>query len=124
MSKANNEFNWTDKVTLQAYFEKLMEELTKANEKRFDELEDKVELRFQLNQTALDKAETATNIRLESMNEFRNAMKDQSNKYLTCTEYETKHQLILEKIDSLQRLSYMLIGALAIVEFLFKFFIK
>jgi len=113
MSKSNNKFSWNDSVSLKEYFDN-----------KFDDLEEKINLQFTLNNQALDKAENTTNLRLESMNEFRNAMKDQSNKYMTKDEYEIKHQLIEAKIDSLQKLSYMLIGALAIIEFAFKFLIR
>jgi hypothetical protein len=124
MGKANNEFNWTDKVTLQAHFEKLMEELCKHNDEKFLDLEQKINLRFDLNKIALDKAETATNIRLEGMNEFRDAMKDQQTKYLTASEYDVRHQLLVEKIEAVQKMGYMLLGILAAVEFAFKFLLK
>lgn len=124
MSKQNNEFNWTDRVTLQTYFERLMEELIKSNERRFEEVEEKMDMRFKMNQIAIDKAETAVNIRLENMNEFRNSLKDQAVSFMTKSDYDTKHQLLVDKIDSVQKITYMLIGGLAVVEFIFKFFIK
>jgi CYTH domain-containing protein len=124
MSAKNNGFNWTDSVTLKYYFEKLMEEFTKANNERLRELEERTLLQFKLNQTALDKAETATNIRLANMNEFRDSLKDQAANFLTKDDYEVKHELLANKIDSLEKIIYMGLGAVGIIEFIFKFFVK
>jgi hypothetical protein len=121
MSALNNEFNWTDKVSLQHYFEKLMDTLTTANNKRFDDLEEKMDLHFKLNAEALNKAETATNIRLENMNEFRSSLRDQQANFLTRGEYDSKHEALLAKIESLQKITYTIMGGLALLEIILRF---
>lgn len=87
-------------------------------------LEEKVELHFKLNKIALDKAEQTTNLRLEGMNEFRSAMKDQSNTYLTKSDYAANHKNLEDKNHALEKIVFMGLGALAVIELLFKFFIK
>jgi hypothetical protein len=120
----NTNFGRQDGVDLRTYFEAESRMLSDAMKQRIGDLEEKINLRFQSNQIALDKAEGAVNIRLESMNEFRNAMKDQSSHYLTKEEYEMRHQALIDKIAGIEKIVYMFSGAILLLEFLLKFFIK
>jgi len=79
--------NWDNFVSLREYLER-----------RISDLESKIDLTFKLNKIAIDKAEVKMNERLESMNEFRNALKDQTNKYTTRLETD----IVLEKINDLK----------------------
>lgn len=90
-------------------------------DEKIDDLEEKIELQFKLSKEAVDKAEVKNDIRLESMNEFRNALKDQAASFLTRTEYEMKHQLILQKLDTQQKFMYMALGMVALLVFAAKF---
>ena len=114
-------FGRQDGVDLRTYFEAESRMLSDAMKQRIDDLCDKINLRFENNRIALDKAEASNNLRLASMNEFRDAMKDQSGTFLTKQEYEVRHINLEEKIENMQRVLYMMIGGLAIIEVLLRF---
>lgn len=113
MSAKNNDFNWKDSVSLKDYFDG-----------KFQDLEDKMNLQFKLNQTALDKSETSTNLRLENMNEFRESLNDQTKTYLTRNEYELKHENLEQKLSAIQKIVWMGLGALAVLELLLEYIFK
>lgn len=50
---------------------------------------------------AVNKAEMAAEKRFESVNEFRGQLADQTATLMPRTEYDTAHQAVIEKIDSL-----------------------
>ncbi len=75
-------------VALKEYFDRRIEDLRSA-----------VNERFQLSDVAVSKAERTMNERLNSMNEFRDALRDQSNKMATRSELEK----IDEAVQELQR---------------------
>ena len=52
-------------------------------EQKIRSLEDKLQVRYDMQQKAEMLANSVMNARLEGMNEFREAMKDQSSKYIT-----------------------------------------
>lgn len=66
--------------------------------------------------TALVKAEALMNERLKGMNEFRNALSDQTSAYLTRAEYESNHKLIEAKLDTMQRMVYVGAGMLIVLQ--------
>ena len=80
-------------------------------------------VRFEAQKIALDKAETATNLRLEGLNEWRAQNKDERACLMTRVEYEAKHQLLLSKVEASQKIIYMGLGALATIQFILKFFV-
>lgn len=63
---------------------------------------------FRLNETSVSKAERTMNERLNSMNEFRDALKDQANRMATRTEVEKVDQAV----QDLQRAKANLDGRL------------
>ena len=65
---------------------------------------------------AMDKADTVMNIRLDSMNEFRAQIKDQTATFLTQVTYDANHKLLETKIESLQKIVWTGIGMLLIVQ--------
>ena len=70
----------------------------------------------QYTKIAMDKAETVMNIRLDSMNEFREQLSDQASSFLTRDNYEANHKLLETKIESLQKIVWTGIGMLLIVQ--------
>jgi hypothetical protein len=62
--------------------------------------------------------------RLDSINEFRETLKDQSAKFLTREEYDAKHQTLQNQLDSMQRVIWTGIGFLLAAQFLLKFFVR
>lgn len=65
-------------------------------ERRLDDLDRRYEQRFELNELALTKAERSMSDRLAGMNEFREALKDQSSRMITRTEHERLADLVQE----------------------------
>jgi hypothetical protein len=64
---------------------------------------------------ALDKTEEQLIIRLASMNEFREQLRDQSKTFMTVGTYDANHKLLESKIEALQKIVW---GGLAVVSFL------
>jgi hypothetical protein len=75
-----------------------------------------VELQFRLNQESIDKAQIVNDARLESMNEFRSAMKDQIVNYVTRTELD----YVNKEISELKRLIYIGLGIVITIVVLIK----
>lgn len=65
-------------------------------ERRIDDLDKRVAERFLMNQDAVDKAEKTMNERLNSMNEFRDALRDQANRMATRVELEKLDEAVQE----------------------------
>lgn len=57
--------------------------------------------RFEAQQLAIQKADTATEKRLESVNEFRKSLNDQAEKLMPRQESQSLHAAARERIDSL-----------------------
>jgi len=65
-------------------------------------LKEFLEQRISSLETARDKAEEQMNRRLEGMNEFRDALGDQSNRMMPRSEYEFAHRSMDEKVRALE----------------------
>ena len=117
-------FGRQDGVDLKSYFETILAELRNDYGDKIRELKEKTDLQFEMKQIALDKAESTTNIRLEGMNEFRNAMTDQQATFITKNEYDLKHEILSNKIDAIQRIMYIAFGIVLAVEFIFEYVFK
>jgi hypothetical protein len=62
--------------------------------------------------------------RLDTMNEFRDTLKDQSSKFITRDEYDSKHTNLQGQIDGVQRAVWVGMGILLVVEFIIRIFFK
>jgi hypothetical protein len=78
MGAQDNRFDFQDGVSLKEFL------LNKISD-----LEKRIELHFKLNTTALEKADEKMSVRLAAMNEFREALKDQTAQLVNKTEYNT-----------------------------------
>ncbi len=74
--------------------------------------------RFDAQQRALETALTALNLRMESINEFRNQLRDQERGFLTIKQYDAQHEGLenkiksnAERIDVLSQRQYQEIGS-------------
>jgi small-conductance mechanosensitive channel len=83
--------NWTI-LSLKEYLESVI--------KTHDE---KNTLQFQAMQTAVTKAEAATEKRFEGVNEFRGQLSDQSRTLMPRSEYEANHQNLLARVEQLDK---------------------
>jgi hypothetical protein len=66
-----------------------------------DERELRYSQRFDAQEKAVLKAEASTEKRFESVNEFRNTLKDQQNTFLPRAEYEAAHKDLFNQIGQL-----------------------
>jgi hypothetical protein len=89
----------------------IKKERTMANEtislreyfdKRFDDLKAFMEVKFENIEKSTLLAQDALNARLESMNEFRSAMKDQAGQFITRTECHLSKDKIIGDIQTLR----------------------
>jgi hypothetical protein len=76
MSEKDNGFDFKDEVSLKEF---IMHKI--------QDMDIRVDLHFKMNKIALDKAEEKMDIRLNSMNEFRDALRDQTARFIDRTEY-------------------------------------
>jgi hypothetical protein len=99
MSERNNEFCWKDSVTLKEYFNIRLVNLEQS---------------IIIAKESMDK-------RLEGMNEFRNSLKDQNSTFIPRQEFEAKHEILVNKIDSMQKMIYIAIGGLLVIEIILRY---
>ena len=79
-------------------------------------LEQKMNITHIKNDEALRSAKDEMNRRLESMNEFRNQLEKQANTFISRDEYEPKHELVNQKVDSISKMVYIGVGILIVVQ--------
>ena len=88
--------------------------------------EEKISLKEFINAKfeALEKSTELSRIgmekRLDSMNEFRQQLKDQNSTFIT----KAEHQIVITKIEYLEKIVYMGLGGLLVLEVFLKLFIK
>lgn len=80
-------------------------------ETRLHDLDRRMEARFTATELALDKAETSMGVRLDSMNEFRDALRDQASRMATRMELDK----VDEAVRELQRAKAYLDGRLVVL---------
>ena len=100
-----------DKITLRRFIDV-----------KFDDLEKRLELRDEMTERALLKADENLGIRLHGMNEFRSQLTQQAATFVNRIEFDTKYQMLLDKIDIITKLLYTGAGILLVLELVIKFF--
>jgi hypothetical protein len=91
MTNGNGKFSWKDSVSLKEYFEA-----------KINNVEEETTLRIKNLERATDLAKVTMDERLARMNEFRDALKDQNQTFLTRAEYENSYKQVIEDIKSLR----------------------
>lgn len=69
----------------------------------FESMLELLQQRFEAQEKAIAKAELAVEKRLESMNEFRGQLKDQSAQFVTRAEFTTALKHVEQKVDDLKQ---------------------
>lgn len=82
-------------------------------ERMLFELDRRYQQRFELNDSAIAKAERTMNDRLNAMNEFRDALRDQANRMATRVEVEA----LSEQVNAIRRDKANMDGRLAVLAF-------
>ena len=89
---------------------------------KFQELDKRLQLRAELTDKALTKAEVILNARLESMNEFREQLSKQASTFIVREAFEIKQKVLEDKISNLAKFVYIGIGGIMTIQLLSKFF--
>jgi hypothetical protein len=84
-------------------------------EEKVVQLSEHIESHILYSERAVEKAEEAMCVRLESMNEFRSQLTEQSKQFVTYDVYNSNHKTLEVKIEALQKIVW---GGLAIVSFI------
>jgi hypothetical protein len=98
-------------VALKEYFERRIDDLEKHVFRRIDDMDRRYAQWLDLNDEAINKAEQTMNARLNAMNEFREALKDQANRMATRVELQS----MADQVEELRRNRANLDGRLAVV---------
>ena len=75
-------------VPLKEHLEQQIQALDVRVDQRISDLDVRIAQRFELIRIALDKADSTMSVRLDNMNEFRDALKDQANRGVTRDLYD------------------------------------
>lgn len=89
-------------ITMRDYFEKLIAERDRQYLQRFEAQQQAVTAALDSAQRAVQKAETASDARFASVNEFRAALSDASAKQITRVEVDEKIIALNEKLSALK----------------------
>ena len=87
--------------TLKEFILALMDERNDRYAQRFAAQEEAVHAALSAADVALTKAETASERRFESVNEFRAQLTDQTREFIRRTEYMQAHETLTEQVRSL-----------------------
>src|SRR5260221_6969332 len=77
---------------------------------------------FKLNIAHVNEMRAMMEKRLESMNEFRDAIRDAANNSMLRTEYEAKHSQLDARISSLEKIVWSVSGGLLLVQIVLTLF--
>lgn len=94
------------------------------NSIRINELDKRMNLQLQSQEKTTELASNELKARLHAMNEFREQLKEQNSTFITRESYELNMRVIEAKIETLQKMVYIGIGIVLVLEVLLKVFIK
>jgi hypothetical protein len=87
--------------------ERRVEDNAKATDRLIDEnaktIGDRLTAAIDSQQRAITKAETASESRFTSVNEFRNTLADQQRQFLPRPEYDRAHQSLIERVEAIEK---------------------
>jgi hypothetical protein len=110
MSKKNGDFSYRDSVTFKEHFNVQLKDL-----------EEEIDVKFAARDKALELQADLLKSRLENLNEWRTQNKDEREQFLTRSEYEVKHQLLIDKMDAMQKIIWLALGSLVAIDYIIKF---
>ncbi|KPJ65314.1 MAG: hypothetical protein AMJ43_10985 [Coxiella sp. DG_40] len=90
---------------------------------KFDELEARMQMRADAAKDALIKADQIMEHRLEGMNEFRAQLTSQACTFLPRETFEAEHKLLVAKIDATNKILYIGIGIMLVLQIVIKFIV-
>jgi hypothetical protein len=78
----------------------VIESQKEFNEKMLEQRDQRLLQKFDSLAIAINKAETATELRFQSVNEFRNTLSDQQKTFISANEYKSAHQSLIDLVTS------------------------
>jgi ABC-type bacteriocin/lantibiotic exporter with double-glycine peptidase domain len=78
--------------------------------------QEKSDLRINAVLEEMHKIEKINDLKHESMNEIREQLNDQSKTFLKTDMYESKHEIITSKLDSLQKIVFVGLGVWLVIQ--------
>jgi hypothetical protein len=99
-SPDNEPINGWTVHTLKVHIEQIMHERDQRYEDRFNAQEQSIKLALGATDKAMVVARESVDKRLDTMNEFREALVDQTKEYLTRTEYAIQHQALTDGLNN------------------------
>lgn len=94
----------------------LVDERDHRYEDRFTAMDEKTGLALTSSEKAVSKAEVATEKRFDSVNEFRNTLKDQAATLVSRDEVEVRFKSVTEKLEAINRMQNMIMGGLVVLQ--------
>jgi iron-sulfur cluster repair protein YtfE (RIC family) len=79
-------------------------------------LEEKFEIKLQSLDQKVEKIDKVNDIKHEAMNEVREQLGDQADTFLQTAIYDSKHEIIQNKIEGLQKLVFVGLGVWMVVQ--------
>mgnify|MGYP001211989895 CR=1 FL=1 len=79
-------------------------------------LEDKFDIKLSALDNKLDKIDKINDVKHESMNQVREQLDDQARTFVTKEMYESKHEVIENKIEALQKLVFIGLGVWMVIQ--------
>jgi hypothetical protein len=102
MSIKNGEFNWRESVSLRDYFETVLRELKEQFREDVRDLKGSFDDKLEAQDKALELAQRIMDKRLDSMNEFREQLKNAEGSFMTRSVYDARHELLQKQVDDLR----------------------
>src|ERR1700756_503809 len=81
-------------------------------------LREYVDVRFDAQETAVLKSESAYDRRFSALNEMRGMLSDYAAHSMPRSEYETAHQALVEKVEALQKILWVGLGLVLAFQFI------
>ena len=95
-------FTAGDAISLKEYLEVILKELRTQCDTKFIDITRETNLKFESRDKALELYAKVLENRLETLNEWRDQNKDERLHFLTKDAYESKHELLLSKVNNLE----------------------
>jgi leucyl aminopeptidase (aminopeptidase T) len=106
-----------DEVNWKVYTDQRFNDNDKAIQAALVAQEKAVAAALAASKEAVTKAEVANEKRFDGVNEFRQALSDQTNTFLPRSEYDVNHKTLQKQMDTLAKLVYVGLGIILTIQF-------
>ena len=114
--KQNNNHDRWNIFSLKEYFDYAMYTLKEKFEDDLHNMDEKHTIIVTNNKDTLNAAKESMERRLNGMNQIREQLNDQAKTFLRIDTFESKHELILNKVESLQKIVWAGVGIVLFIQ--------